>query len=139
MNKISQVDKNFSVETSIQKEDIKFYNIDDEPFKIYGVFKEGGKYRRMPESVAKTVSDGVYYLHSNTSGGRVRFKTDSKYVYIRLRPEDPKAKWTEQDIAGYGFTLSTASNKKSISYPNVTTLIFDEFLISTYILWDVLT
>ena len=82
MNKISQVDKNFSVETSIQKEDIKFYNIDDEPFKIYGIFKEGGKYRRMPESVAKTVSDGVYYLHSNTSGGRVRFKTDSKYIAI---------------------------------------------------------
>ena len=57
------------------------------------------------------------------------FKTDNKYFYIRLRPEDPKTKWTEQDIAGYGFTLSTASNKKSIAYPNVTTLIFDEFLI----------
>lgn len=57
------------------------------------------------------------------------FKVDSKYFYIRLRPGDPNVKWTEKDIAGYGFTLSTASNKKSISYPNITTLIFDEFLI----------
>jgi len=57
------------------------------------------------------------------------FKTDSNYFYIRLKPSDEKEKWTEKDIAGYGFTLSTANNKKSISYPNITTLIFDEFLI----------
>ena len=57
------------------------------------------------------------------------FKTDSKYFYIRLKPADPKTKWNEKDIAGYGFTLSTASNKKSISFPNITTLIFDEFLL----------
>lgn len=57
------------------------------------------------------------------------FKVDSKYFYIRLKPTDPKEKWDEKDIAGYGFTLSTASNKKSIAYPNVTTLIFDEFLL----------
>ena len=44
------------------------------------------------------------------------FKTDSKYFYCRLKPSDPDEKWTEKDICGYGFTLSTASNKKSISY-----------------------
>lgn len=57
------------------------------------------------------------------------FKVDSKHFYIRLKPLDSKTKWTEEDIAGFGFTLSTASNKKSISYPNITTLIFDEFLL----------
>jgi hypothetical protein len=57
------------------------------------------------------------------------FKTDSKHFYIRLKPEDEKQKWTENDIAGFGFVLSTASNKKSISYPKITTLIFDEFLL----------
>lgn len=57
------------------------------------------------------------------------FKTDSKYFYIRLKTEDTKQKWTEKDIAGYGFILSTANNKKSISYPNVTSLGFDEFLL----------
>lgn len=57
------------------------------------------------------------------------FKTDANYFYIREKPADEKEKWTEKDIAGYGFTLSTANNKKSISYPNITTLIYDEFLI----------
>lgn len=57
------------------------------------------------------------------------FKTDSKYFYIRLKPEDEKQKWTKEDIAGHGFVLSTANNKKSISYPDITTLIFDEFLL----------
>lgn len=57
------------------------------------------------------------------------FKTDSQYFYIRLKPVDKSEKWTEKDIAGYGFILSTANNKKSIPYPNITLLIFDEFLI----------
>ncbi len=79
---ISKVDSNFNVETKIEKADIKFYNIDDAPFKVYGVFRENGKYRRMPESVAQSVSGGVYTLHSNTAGGRVKFVTDSPYIAI---------------------------------------------------------
>ena len=57
------------------------------------------------------------------------FKTDSKYFYIRQKPADEDQKWTKKDIAGFGFVLSTANNKKSIPYPLVTTLIYDEFLI----------
>ena len=57
------------------------------------------------------------------------FKTDSKCFYIRLKPEDDKEPWTDDDIAGYGFFLSTADNRKSIPYPKITTLIFDEFLL----------
>lgn len=57
------------------------------------------------------------------------FKTIGKKFYCRLKPADEKEKWTKDDICGYGFELSTANNKKSISYPFITTLIFDEFLI----------
>ncbi len=56
------------------------------------------------------------------------FKVDAEKFYIRLKQGD-KVKWSDKDVAGYGFVLSTAANKKSISYPDVTTLIFDEFLI----------
>ena len=56
-------------------------------------------------------------------------KVEGEKVYIRERTEDTKRKWTEKDIAGYGFTLSTANNKKSISYPKITMLIYDEFLL----------
>lgn len=57
------------------------------------------------------------------------FKTESNKFYIRLKPANEKEKWTKNDIAGYGFILSTANNKKSIAYPNITTMIFDEFLL----------
>lgn len=56
-------------------------------------------------------------------------KVEGDKVYIRLKTENEKQKWTENDIAGYGFSLSTANNKKSMSYPKVTMLIFDEFLL----------
>ena len=60
MSDISKVDKNFEVKTNIAKEDIEFFNAEDAPFKIYGIFKDDGKFRRLPEAVAKTVNDGVH-------------------------------------------------------------------------------
>lgn len=84
-NQISEIDKNFVVETNINKTDIKFYSAKNEPFRIYGVFYEDGKWRRIPEAVAKTVSEGVYSLHAHTAGGRVRFKTDSPYIAISAK------------------------------------------------------
>ena len=56
---ISKLDGNFAVKSNIGKCDVKFYNVDEYPFKIYGIYKEDGKYRRMPEKVAKNVSEGV--------------------------------------------------------------------------------
>lgn len=85
MVNIADIDKNFKVETKIEKEGIKFYNSLSKPFKIYGVFFENGKFRRMPEETAKKVSEGVYRLHSHTAGGRVRFRTDSPYIAINVK------------------------------------------------------
>ena len=82
MKNISEIDKNFSIETNIKKDDICFCDVKEKPFEIYGVFYENGKFRRMPEEVAKTVNDGVLSLHANTAGGRVRFRTDSPYIAI---------------------------------------------------------
>lgn len=82
---ISRIDKNFKVETKINKSDIVFYDIKNEPFTIYGVIYENGKFRRMPEDVAKGVSGGVHWLHSNTAGGRVKFKTNSPYIAIHTK------------------------------------------------------
>lgn len=84
MKDLSKIDKNFKIETKIEKQGIRFYSIDEPPFKIYGVFKENGKYCRMPGEVAKTVSENVGILNYETSGGRVRFITDSPYVAINI-------------------------------------------------------
>ncbi|MBQ3124747.1 MAG: hypothetical protein IJC09_04930 [Clostridia bacterium] len=89
MSKITEVDKNLKIETKIEKDDIVFYNALEEPFKIYGIYHENGRFRRMPESVAKATSDGVLALHANTAGGRVRFKTDSPYIAINAVMDNP--------------------------------------------------
>ena len=84
---ITQIDKNFKVQTSLSEKDIVFHSVLEEPFSVYGVFFEDGRFRRLPESVAKSVNPGVLGLHANTAGGRVRFVTDSPYiaVYVKLR------------------------------------------------------
>lgn len=79
------IDPNFVVPTKLEKEDIRFYNVLEEPFAIHGVYYEDGKFRRMPEAVAETVSGGVLRLHAHTTGGRVRFRTDSPYIAVSAR------------------------------------------------------
>ena len=88
MKNINEIDKNFAIKNDFNKTDIKFYDVNDGNFCINGVFYENGRFRRVPEQVAKTVSEGVYFLHSNTAGGRVRFKTNSAYVAISVKMQD---------------------------------------------------
>ena len=66
----------------------------------------------MPESIAKTVSLGVYELHTHTAGGRVRFKTNSPYVAIRTK----MPKMTRMPHFAYtgsaGFDLYVSENEE---------------------------
>ena len=80
---ITQVDRNFAVPTSLSVPNIKFHDAREEPFSIYGVFYENGKFRRLPEKVAESVSDRVYKLHTHTAGGRIKFKTNSPFIAIQ--------------------------------------------------------
>ena len=82
MQPLESMDVNFKIETNIDKSDITFYSVLQEPFSVHGLIHENGKFRRMPESVAESVSPGVQYFYCKTSGGRVRFKTNSQYIAI---------------------------------------------------------
>lgn len=85
MQPLESIDIRFKVNTSIDKDDICFYSVLQKPFSIHGLIYENGQFRRMPEAVAKTVSPGVHWLHTNTSGGRVRFRTNSPYIAISTK------------------------------------------------------
>ncbi|MBR6794021.1 MAG: SGNH/GDSL hydrolase family protein [Clostridia bacterium] len=85
MTDISLIDKNFAVDKEIDKTGLRFYDAEEAPFEIYGVFREGDCFRRMPEAVAATVSDGVRKLHTKNAGGRVRFATDSARIAVRAK------------------------------------------------------
>ncbi len=85
MSNIDDIDKNFKVETGIKQEGIKYYNPEEKPFKIYGVFREADKLRRLPKAVGEAVNEGVLLLGAHTAGGRIRFRTDSKYIALVAR------------------------------------------------------
>lgn len=82
MKSLAEIDSNFKVETKITKPDLVFLDVRNEPIEVDGVFYENGSWHRMPEEVAKSVSEGVYTLHTASSGGRIRFKTDSPYIVV---------------------------------------------------------
>lgn len=79
---LSELDPNFAVSRTIDRTGLHFYDALEAPFSLHGVYMDGGRYRRMPESVAAAVSPGVLHLHANTAGGRVRFVTDSPRIAI---------------------------------------------------------
>ena len=79
---LGKVDKNMTSSKTIDKTGFDFYDIDEAPFRIYGVYRDGEKYRRLPPEVAETVNEGVLILHANTAGGRVRFVTDSTRIAV---------------------------------------------------------
>ncbi len=88
MRDMSSIDSNFKVQTNFSKPDLKLYDVKQAPFSIHGVQFENGQFRRMPEAVAKSVSERVQVLHAHTAGGRVRFRTDSAYVTIHAKMPD---------------------------------------------------
>ena len=56
-----------------------FYDPAIKPLTMYGLLPD---YRRLPSEVAEKVSDGVWDLHANTAGGRIRFRTDSQKIVL---------------------------------------------------------
>lgn len=84
--KIQNVDKNFIVGGAAEKNGMNYYSIPNENFALYGVFYDAktSYFMRMDGDVAKSVSDNVGYLCKHTSGGRIRFATNSKKFEIKV-------------------------------------------------------
>ena len=64
-----------------------FYKPYRAPFELFGLYgdpKENG-FCRLPEDVARSTSADVARLSKHTSGGRIRFRTDSRKVVLRIR------------------------------------------------------
>ncbi|MBQ8894287.1 MAG: hypothetical protein IJ043_07755 [Clostridia bacterium] len=107
---ITKIDRNFEVETKIERDGLTFYDVEDAPFTICGVQYIDGKYRRLPEAVAKATSDGVHHLHTHTAGGRVRFVTDSPYIAISAQMENLGKMAHFPFTASIGFDLYTGKH-----------------------------
>ena len=84
------IDKNLSVEKTIHKDGLMFYNVKEPPFDLYGFYSANKNelFKRLPDNIARQTSQGVATLYTNTSGGRVRFGTDSKKIAIIAKLPD---------------------------------------------------
>ena len=85
---IEKIDKNLAIVGLDENENLVFYDAEEAPFKIYGVFREGNNLVRMPGEIAKTVNRKVATLYLHTAGGRVKFKTDSSTIAIKAKMSD---------------------------------------------------
>ncbi len=85
--RIEELDKNFLVAEVKNKEELRFYDVWDRPFRIYGNYgktKQDG-FCRLNRAVAEKVSEGVARLNEQTAGIRVRFKTDSRRIVVNAK------------------------------------------------------
>ena len=74
------IDKNFSIPFGINKEGLRFFDARD--LDVYGLSYIDGIYRRMPAEDAKAVSENTLIISTESAGGRIRFKTNSKRIAI---------------------------------------------------------
>ena len=103
---ISEIDKNLAVET-VANLPVQFVNVLDGPFNLYGLCdpRDGGAFHRIPQEVADATNEGVKWLNLHTSGGRVRFKTDSPYVALHVEMSDVSRMDHMAFTGVYGFDM----------------------------------
>ncbi len=119
---LSVVDKNMSATTTIDRMGLDFYDIDKEPFRIYGVYRDGEKYRRLPEDIAYAANEGTGFLHANTAGGRLRFITDSRRFALLVKrganmPSDNGAYLSKAGFDIYVDGMYFCTSRPGINYP----------------------
>lgn len=81
---LSNFDHNMLPNTLENEDAYDFYDASQAPFRVYGLIKDtDGVFRRIPNAVAKTVSDGVVYTNEYTAGGRFIFRTNAKHIAVK--------------------------------------------------------
>ena len=87
MKSITEIDKNFAPVRAV-RDDIKWINCFEKPFEINGLYRpyETGRLERFPEELQnnENINEGCRLLSKNTSGGRIRFCTDSPFVAVKV-------------------------------------------------------
>ena len=83
---IAEIDRNLAVQSNLP-EGIRLHSVLEPQFRIYGLYKpERGIFERMPASLQQddSINEGARRLMRHTSGGRIRFKTNSKNIAVKV-------------------------------------------------------
>ena len=88
MKRIEEIDKNFKPSEALLKRfpNIRFFDAVNAPTKVYGLHHKGenGVFCRFPEDKLSEMSEGIKQLAYHTAGARIRFRTDSPYVAVKV-------------------------------------------------------
>lgn len=86
MKKIEELDKNMAMAKVGEEDDVVWYDVRKAPFKLYGLYKPETEeiYHRLPKSVSEQCSERLREIETHTAGGRIRFKTDSPFVAVKV-------------------------------------------------------
>ena len=68
---------------------MQFYDVRESPFQIYGLYhcQQEPQFKRLPDAVARAANPGVAQHAKHTAGGRVKFRTDSRTIAVRVKME----------------------------------------------------
>ena len=112
---ISDIDPNLAVQKLPDGKEVMWLNVKKEPFKLYGLYNPQNEdvFKRLPDDVGKNVNSGVAFLYLHTSGGRVRFGTDSPFIAIRCKMPCVGAMPHMTLLGSSGFDLYTDSHSTS--------------------------
>ncbi|MBQ4109346.1 MAG: SGNH/GDSL hydrolase family protein [Clostridia bacterium] len=115
---IRSVDKNFVIKTTDGKS-LKFYDPINEPMVVEGLkwFYEDGKYVRLKKEDVDKVNEGVSMLSEHTSGGKVRFVTDSTTIAIKakLLNGEVMPHMPQTGSGGFDIYFGTGKDKKFVA------------------------
>ena len=109
MRDLRQIDPNFAL-PMVKTEGIVFHDVRKADVDIYGLYRprEGEAFCRMPWEVAEAVRPGVVTLNGHTAGGRIRFRTDSRRIVLRVKQSGVKIHYghmTFLNAAGFDMYL----------------------------------
>lgn len=83
----SVIDKNFNFKDILSCEhELEWHSFNEDVFSLHGVFydQKNCEFLRLPKNIADATSVGVSWLANQTSGGRLKFCTDSKMIAVRV-------------------------------------------------------
>lgn len=101
-------DKNLSVEKAVFDDNMKFYRVPSAPFKLYGnCVSADNIFARMPEKIAENISDGVADRAARSAGVRLRFKTNSKRLGLKVNFKKALQFPAQSAVSTKGFDVYT--------------------------------
>lgn len=83
---IAQADYRLAEESPLAGKELTFYDVRKAPVNFYGLYDPLGEapFRRMPLDIAEGINRSIYNLSQQTSGGRIRFRTNSKTIALHV-------------------------------------------------------